>query len=642
MSFLKASKFRLRRPKWVIANLVETTQTAPDNALKGYDRMKGSKKEQVKRIRNELAPSIRDEHSCSTANTSKVQRDIFGATILPSNLSFDSMKKLSMNQIKLEDIPLVDENEAAEALVEEKLNRMKEAEAGKRQATKGSMKNKEVIVDFPFKENDNLRVYVDVSKADPFEKIPGPRLLETITTALSDTTRHVAAYFLMRLLRTGSAGPFKKYGPIVRLPDIVGGRILLINRAEHISAVYEQDMPDPTSSCLETLECSRLRRHGERKDGRIISGLEWEEKRKNIDKILLKEEEKYFDNLEENGNNLVRRIRDVKNRANEVPKDFVNEVNKWSLECLLQILFDRTFGFLNPDDMQWPSKNMQLLEALKEATRTLIICDSGFQLWRFMSTSASACLDNSCHTIETILSDYVNQAQMNLHKKDETSHGEPLTYAEGLLLHDCLTRMDVVTGLLDILLIGMNAMTSALSFLLYHIARNPRAQKELFTEIKQILPEKYSRLEHEHLSSLRYMPSCLKESLRLKMPLPILTKQLKRDVILSNFHIPRGTLVLMAAQLEALKEENFDDPQEFRPERWLDNESRHPFTELPLSVYPKSSFKSRMAEMSVMTCAAQIIRNFTVEYNYGNLSAINSTISYPVAPLKFSFFDRAH
>ncbi|KAK6629654.1 hypothetical protein RUM43_003472 [Polyplax serrata] len=578
----------------------------------------------------------------SDVQTGKAQRDIFGATILPQNLSFENAKRLSENQIRLEDIPLIDESGVAEEIAREKMKGKRERSTRRENVKQEKSPAVEEKLFLEKGEKPEKSVAELFWVADPYEAIPGPKIFRNFVNFLKQITRQVTILSLFRFLKANARAPFKVYGPIVKLPEILGGRIVLMSRPEHLSAVFEQDHRSPINSVLDSIERSRLQRKRKiQPAGAYHLTEDWNTLKNTIGQPTTVNIEKYFDGIDEAAEKFVRRIRLLRNGQNEVPEDFLFEINKWSLECLCSMLFDKSFGFLDYDSASCPSKTSQLLYSLTLATKKLCHLESGFQFWRFMNTISLSSLGSACDVLENIISEYVSQVQLNLIKKKETSSIKDISVVENLLLQKENTPDDVVSTIHDTLLIGMNTMSTALAFLLYHLSMTPRVQAEVWKEVREILPEKYSRLEYEHLTSFRYIQACLKESLRLKMPMPVLSRTLAQNVTVSNYQIPKGTFILMTAQVECMKEDNFNDPSEFMPERWLEQGVSHPYTTLPLGNYFDDSLQRQLAEMSVWLCASLVSRHFTMDYLHGDIDATSTVISFPNKPLKFTFVDRA-
>lgn len=106
-----------------------------------------------------------------------------------------------------------------------------------------------------------------------------------------------------------------------------------------------------------------------------------------------------------------------------------------------------------------------------------------------------------------------------------------LSLMESLLLKEGVMPEDILTVILDMLLIGVNTTVHTVAFLLYHLARNPRAQHKLYDEIKSVSES----LDKDKLMGMKYLQACIKESLRLKPPMPVLSRVLTKDIVIHNY-----------------------------------------------------------------------------------------------------------
>lgn len=439
---------------------------------------------------------------------------------------------------------------------------------------------------------------------------------------------------------------FSKYGPIVKLPGPLGGEVLLINRPEHIKAIFDQEGKHSVRSILDSVDRCRLL--SQSKSTCFMSfedwkGSEWEELRKSLVDPTLKVE-KYFDFFQEAGKLLVQRISSNRNNHNQVSEDFMDDIKRYSLECLCYVVFDKPLGFLNFNTLDWSVESNRLMKHLSEATDCILKCETGFQMWRFVDTPSSVVLSNACQSLESFIGKHVRLAEMNLAKKkaDLASgiiRATDLTLIEHMLLIDGMAFDEVVYTILDMLLIGVNTTSCALGFLLYRLAQNTRVQRMLLKEIRNILPSKDSELNYHRLHSLKYLQACLKESLRLNAPMPLLIRNLHHDVSLPEYRVSKGTFVVMDTQAQCMRENNFEDPEKYFPERWLDPGHMN-FSTIPFCHGSKADIGKLLSEIQIWSCVAQMLRNFNIEYNYGDIKGTDEVISFPDKPLKLSFTDR--
>lgn len=81
--------------------------------------------------------------------------------------------------------------------------------------------------------------------------------------------------------------------------------------------------------------------------------------------------------------------------------------------------------------------------------------------------------------------------------------------------------------------------------------------------------------------------------------------------------------MVVDTQISCMKEQNFDEPEKFIPERWFDMPTmHHPFVSLPFSHGPIAGFGKRLAEIELWSCAAKV--NINPSFASKNIFFLNS------------------
>jgi len=84
-----------------------------------------------------------------------------------------------------------------------------------------------------------------------------------------------------------------------------------------------------------------------------------------------------------------------------------------------------------------------------------------------------------------------------------------------------------------------------MSFILYHLAKNPSKQDELFAELVQLLPDHNTPITGDLLGSpqLKYLKAVVKESFRLN-PISIgVGRILPEDASFAGYHCPKDVIL---------------------------------------------------------------------------------------------------
>ncbi|KAI4153051.1 MAG: hypothetical protein LQ340_002538 [Diploschistes diacapsis] len=118
---------------------------------------------------------------------------------------------------------------------------------------------------------------------------------------------------------------------------------------------------------------------------------------------------------------------------------------------------------------------------------------------------------------------------------------------------------------------GFETTAATLSSLVLHLAANPRVQKEAQEELMRVVGP--SRLPtYQDIRALPYVRACVKEMLRMN---PILAPGVRHftdeDIVYKEHIIPKGTVLLANTAFLHYDPTRFEDPFEFKPERYLDH-----------------------------------------------------------------------
>ncbi|GJQ83156.1 putative cytochrome P-450 [Trypoxylus dichotomus] len=514
-------------------------------------------------------------------------------------------------------------------------------------------------------------VYVKVGQVDSivetkataaFDDVPGPIILKRLAkfwTFVPVIGTQVTASTIQYLLSAGKLFGSQlswsnnlwlfrwlldEYGPVVRLHGPFGGDVVIVSRPEHASTVFQNEGPYPIRSTLDCVEKYRLQHRKYKNAGPFVMyGPEWEKLRKSIEGPLINALTQQYDKIDHTCSELIDRILTIRNKQQEVSKNFANEIHKWSMECLCSVMFNRHIGFLDPRGLSSTSEPAIMLESLSGATNAIRKCESGLHLWKFFETPSWKSLVMHCDTIDNILTKYIRKAQDKLREyknKGAEPKPEEMSLLERFLLSEAVLPEDMQTILLDMMLIGVNTTSHAVAFLLYHLARFPRTQQKLYDEIKT-LPAK---IDKNKLISLPYLKACIQESLRLQPPMPILNRILTKDIFVHGYKIPKGTYMLIATKLSSLREEHFEDALKFKPERWLHPEigrEMESMATIPFGHGAKACLAKDLAEVELSLLIYKLLRKFRVEYHYGDIGSTHTLIASPSRPLKFRFVDRS-
>ncbi|XP_041981339.1 1,25-dihydroxyvitamin D(3) 24-hydroxylase, mitochondrial-like [Aricia agestis] len=489
----------------------------------------------------------------------------------------------------------------------------------------------------------------------PFDEVPGPKALKYAAACryyLSELGTQLIAGALTLSLNIGSyfnegkfhnykfSSLFDEYGPVVRFVNPVGTDIVLLNHPAHIQKVFSLEGEYPNRSTLESLQKFRTERRSHSYSGIYNDqSHEWSRRKSDLqvpsEAVLVKQAR----GISEVCHRFTNKLYTIRNYQDEVSKDLYEEIRKWAFDTMGLIMFSKNFSMLDTEVISSQCDVSWMYHSLVHATDAILKCEGGLHLWKLFGTPAWYNLVKHCDNLDSLLGKFVLETEQNI--LQEVYDSESSSLAGSILLADKnLNTGDVATILMDMMLIGVNTVASSMSFLLFYLAKHQRVQKILYNEIKNSVHDAVDTTVRDLKSKTPYLQACIKETLRLTPPIPIITRILPKNIILDHYNIPRGTMIIMVTQNASTKESYFDDASKFYPERWLQAEALEQFACIPFGFGVRKCLGQNMAEAMLSLLTIQILQKYKLEYHYGDVSATKDFITRPKQPLKIRFIDR--
>ncbi|KAI3802491.1 hypothetical protein L1987_30623 [Smallanthus sonchifolius] len=167
---------------------------------------------------------------------------------------------------------------------------------------------------------------------------------------------------------------------------------------------------------------------------------------------------------------------------------------------------------------------------------------------------------------------------------------------------------------------GTETTQTSLVWALSELIKNPRVMNKLRRELTQIAQGK-AMVSEEDLERLPYLKAVIKESLRLHTPLPLILPRVStQDVKLMGYDIAAGTQVIINAWAIGKDPALWDESNEFRPERFLNNSINYQglqFDWLPFGAGRRSCPGIQFSVHVIELALANIVYKFDMVLPYG-------------------------
>lgn len=163
---------------------------------------------------------------------------------------------------------------------------------------------------------------------------------------------------------------------------------------------------------------------------------------------------------------------------------------------------------------------------------------------------------------------------------------------------------------------GFETSSSATSFTLHQLAFHPEVQRKAQAEIDSVLARHEHRLSYDAIKEMTYLNWVLLEGMRIFPSSGMLMRRCQRKYTLPGTDITIDPMVRILVPLMGLHNDPkyFDNPSEFRPERFAPEEvaKRHKFVYLPFGDGPRSCIGGRLGQMQSVAGLAAVLAKFTV------------------------------
>ncbi|XP_014097896.2 probable cytochrome P450 6a13 [Bactrocera oleae] len=161
---------------------------------------------------------------------------------------------------------------------------------------------------------------------------------------------------------------------------------------------------------------------------------------------------------------------------------------------------------------------------------------------------------------------------------------------------------------------GFETSSSNLSYGLFELAKNPHVQEKLRAEIKSVLEKHNGELTYESMFEMTYLDQVITETLRKSPAFAAITRVSNEDYKVpdTNITLEKGTHIYIPAIAIHYDPDIYDNPEEFRPERFHPEEiqKRHPQAFLGFGDGPRNCIGLRFARMQVRIGLITLLKSY--------------------------------
>jgi cytochrome P450 len=403
----------------------------------------------------------------------------------------------------------------------------------------------------------------------------------------------------------------REFGPFYKFR--ISGRQFVVTADSDVIAGLLRDRPDALR------RSSRMARMLEEQGTCGVftaEGEEWRRQRKLVMRALTPEViHNFFPTLAAMTERLRHRWQDAAAADNAI--DVLRDLKAYTLDVTIALAMGRDIDALEHEDNPL-QRDIEF--SFNRIARRLTM---PFAYWRYFKLPVDRDADARTERIRQVASGFVALARKRL--EDNTDlRLKPSNLLEALVAArdepgSGFSDSNVIGNAVTMVFAGEDTTSNTIAWLLYFLARWPPAAARAAAEADEALADAKVPDDLRKLDRLPYIEAATREAMRLKPVAPFLALEANREIAIENTSIPKGTLIILLLRHSAERNTEWEQPGEFRPERWLSpqepevaagDSSRKLF---PFGGGPRFCPGRYLAMAEIKMVMAMLVKNFRLE-----------------------------
>ncbi|GAB6023689.1 hypothetical protein CHUAL_008451 [Chamberlinius hualienensis] len=326
--------------------------------------------------------------------------------------------------------------------------------------------------------------------------------------------------------------------------------------------------------------------------------------------------------------------------------NIVYSLHDWALENICSLVFDSRLD-------NFSTKRKKICYDMVEAGETLLSALKIVEVttnWKYYETKAYRQMATTELYFYNFAKTYVEKTRKAIGDgliKNPAEHSLIAYY----LSSPNMDVRDIITTASDLLVAGHLTTAYATAFVLYTLGINETKQEILYNQLCKDIPDVNDPVKAEDMSSTKkyiYLRACYKEALRLNAVTLGTGRVLSTDMVLGNYLVEKGTVILTQNQVASTLDEYVDNAKEFKPERWLKSSYPNkmlpqslPWLVLPFGFGTRVCLGKNISPLQTQILIAKIIRRYrVVSISPKKLRLKTILINVPDEPINIQFIPR--
>ncbi|XP_045479100.1 cytochrome P450 4g15-like [Harmonia axyridis] len=182
----------------------------------------------------------------------------------------------------------------------------------------------------------------------------------------------------------------------------------------------------------------------------------------------------------------------------------------------------------------------------------------------------------------------------------------------GVVINDEEIKEQVDTIMFE----GHDTTAAGSSFFLCMMGLHTDIQDKVYEELNEIFKGSDRPATFADTLEMKYLERCLMETLRMYPPVPLIARQLRRDLKLTSedLTVPAGCTVIIPTFKIHRDPVTYPNPEKFDPDNFLPERTanRHYYSFIPFSAGPRSCVGRKYAMLKLKILLSHLLRNFRI------------------------------
>jgi cytochrome P450 len=173
---------------------------------------------------------------------------------------------------------------------------------------------------------------------------------------------------------------------------------------------------------------------------------------------------------------------------------------------------------------------------------------------------------------------------------------------------DQMNEKQVRDEMITFLMAGHETVANSMTWLMILLSENPEYIGKLQAELKQV--DHISNFE-EKIQNMPLHRACIDESQRLYPPIWIFMRESIAEDSFNSIDIKKGTNVVVVPYVSHRSAEYWDHPNNFRPERFMEQTKFKPGSYYPFGLGPRACIGFNFATYESVLILSYLVKNFS-------------------------------